>query len=419
MSDGDRVVDYVVRVTKPDGSDRCAADLIIETDHRGRHQRSALRYRVDWLADADRFAIHPVHAPLMPEPVEWRTRETPALIDEAMPGRWERSVLRRLSEQSGRPIDTGDIHAVLAANVGRAGIGAVEIVDPARPAASGATPPGLDDLERLAIETDRLIGHENPDLEMLRRLRAGSTAGGARPKVLASGDKGHWLVKFARRDDPFDHVAVEWCCLQLAARAGLSVPDSGIFRAGDFKALLVRRFDVTPVGGRRHVLSANALLKRVDDQADPHQAAYEDLADLIRSYGRKPSRDLKRVYARMLFNEAINNRDDHLRNFSFFQSPRGLELTPAYDLVPSEGRGEYPQLTFGNAARLPSPGTESAVRAGRAFQLSPREAREIDRTLCAAFDDIGSLMEEAGMSDPDRRWFRSILGLPVRESACS
>jgi len=410
---GGRVRDYEVRLTLPGGSERCAADLIVETDHRGRHLRSALRYRGDWLTDSGGFAINPVHAPLAPGPIEWRTRETPAVIDEVMPGSWERTVLRRISERSGHPIDTGDIHAVLEANATRAGIGAVGIAAPVRPAAHTERLPGFEDLAQLASATDRVIGHENPDLDMLRRLRAGSSAGGARPKVLVSGDGGFWLAKFARRDDSFDHVAAEWCCLQLAARAGVDVPESRIFRAGEFKALLVRRFDVTPDGGRRHVLSANALLKRGDDQADPHQPAYEDLAGLIRAYGRKPSRDLKQLFARMLYNEAINNRDDHLRNFSFFQSSRGLELTPAYDLVPSEGRGEYPQLTFANVAGLPGPGTEAAVPAGRAFQLSPREAREIDGVLRAALGGVESVMDDAEMADPDRRWFRSILRVPA------
>lgn len=242
--------DYAVTITLPNGDRMTAADLIVETDRRGRHLRSGLRYRNDWLTHSQAYALNPVHAPLTAEPIEWRTREVPAILDEVMPGRWARTVMQRAWELSGIHLDVADLHAVLGEGSRRPGIGAVGIQPPGTRDDPPPSPPGFDDLERLAIETDRLIAHENTDLEVLRRLQAGSSAGGARPKVLVAGDHTAWLAKYPRRNDPFNHVIGEYTCLQLAARAGIPVPESRIFRAGNMKALLVRRFDMTHAGGR-------------------------------------------------------------------------------------------------------------------------------------------------------------------------
>lgn len=117
----------------------------------------------------------------------------------------------------------------------------------------------------------------------------------------------------------------------------------------------------------------------------------------------------------MLINEAINNRDDHLRNFSFLQSVDGLELAPAYDLVPSDTRGAYPQLTFADTTRLPRPGSDEAMKAAKAFQLTAAEAREINERTVIAMDSIQEIMDDCGMAETDRRFFRSIVRSGVRE----
>ena len=57
--------------------------------------------------------------------------------------------------------------------------------------------------------------------------------------------------------------------------------------------------------------------------------------------------DLKQLLRLMLFNRAINNTDDHERNFSFMRHQNGYRLAPAYDLVPSLGLGEYHAAGFG------------------------------------------------------------------------
>jgi serine/threonine-protein kinase HipA len=44
----------------------------------------------------------------------------------------------------------------------------------------------------------------------------------------------------------------------------------------------------------------------------------------------------------MVFNAAIGNVDDHLKNFWMLARPDGFHLAPAFDLVPDiSGRGEH------------------------------------------------------------------------------
>lgn len=392
--------DYVVWVALPDGRTIPAADFRLETDHRGRHRVSGLRYRAEWLRLPESYPLNPAHASLQADPAEWASRDIPAVLDEVLPGRWERAIQQRV--WAGR-YDIDDLHAVLGAPRSTWRVGAIEIlpvdVEPP-PLESSLT---FDDIGVLAEEAERVHRHQSPEVRALARMQEGSSVGGARPKVLID-DDGAWLMKFTRADDPFNHARVEHACLLLAERAGIPVPESRIIPAGRFEGLAIRRFDVTDTGGRLGLVSTNALLKDPESQADPMHASYNDLADLIRKYSTRPRRDLAQIYTQMLFNECIGNRDDHLKNFSFLQGPGVFEFSPAYDLVPSEGIGAYPQLNFAYAPRLPRPGTDEALAAAKAFQLTPGEARRINERLREALSAIARIVKQAGLSGRDRRF---------------
>ena len=185
-----------------------------------------------------------------PDPVEWETENVPALIDEVLPGRWERSVQQRVW---GSKADIDDLHAVLGVQRLVWRPGSLEIITP------GVVPPplkssvSLSELDMLGDEVDRAELHFAPELEALLRMRAGSSVGGARPKVLLD-DDGAWLAKFRRRDDSFNHVRVEHACLLLARRAGLTntIRSIATFRAPDGFACKAR--------WRRHSCSTSSHL---------------------------------------------------------------------------------------------------------------------------------------------------------------
>src|SRR5690554_1885872 len=132
--------------------------------------------------------------------------------------------------------------------------------------------------------------------------------------------------------------------------------------------LLLERFD-TAGDARRHLITANGLLKQPNTQQDPgHSFRYDDLYKLLQRHSCNIEEELQQLLRLMLFNRAINNTDDHERNFSFIHTEQGYQLAPAYDLVPSMVVGEYHAAGFGYQ---PTPPTVSeAEKMGKIFGLS-------------------------------------------------
>jgi len=195
-----------------------------------------------------------------------------------------------------------------------------------------------------------------PGDEFRRLLEGSSRAGGARPKALVHDESGEWLAKFPsrERDDAYDVVGLEATCLALARRAGLEVPESRLQTIGARRVLMVKRFDVSVEGGRYHMVSLRTLCK---ERPGIYVHAYSELAQVLRKHSASPADDLAALYRQMVFNAAIGNADDHLKNFWMLARPHGFRLAPAFDLVPDiSGRGEH-TLSFQQGFACPT-GTE-------------------------------------------------------------
>jgi serine/threonine-protein kinase HipA len=72
-----------------------------------------------------------------------------------------------------------------------------------------------------------------------------------------------------------------------------------------------------------------------EDTIRDHQASYLELAEFIQNYGSNIEMNLEQLWRRIVFNIAISNTDDHLRNDGFIVVDDGWQLSPAYDLNPS------------------------------------------------------------------------------------
>lgn len=164
----------------------------------------------------------------------------------------------------------------------------------------------------------------------------GSSLGGARPKAnVLDGDGFLWIAKFPSRSDTADVGAWEMLAHELAGQAGLSVPQcllEKLSRHGS--TFMSRRFDRSE-GGRIHFASAMTLLGRNDGDNYTTGCSYLDLAQFIIRHGARPNEDLEELWSRIVFNIAISNTDDHLRNHGFLLSSQGWTLSPAYDINPS------------------------------------------------------------------------------------
>ncbi len=166
-------------------------------------------------------------------------------------------------------------------------------------------------------------------------IRPGSSLGGARPKATVVDTKGQlWIAKFPSKNDENDTGAWEIVVHDLAALCGLNVPEAKCEKFSPLgSTFLVKRFDRRE-GRRVHFASAMTLLGKTDGASASDGSSYLDIAGFIKSYGAQPKKDLMELWKRIVFNMAISNTDDHLRNHAFVLTSRGWILSPLYDVNP-------------------------------------------------------------------------------------
>jgi serine/threonine-protein kinase HipA len=200
-----------------------------------------------------------------------------------------------------------------------------------------ASPPwtSLRELEHASAVLERDPDEDDPEVRRWIRLliAPGRSLGGARPKAsVLDGDKRLWIAKFPSIRDADDVGAWEGVLHMLAERAGIVVPKAIAKRFGTrHHTFLSARFDRRAGGARVHFCSAMTMLEKEDGDG----GSYLELASVIAQRGAHPSRDLEQLWRRIVFNVAVSNVDDHLRNHGFLLEDRGWSLAPAYDLNPN------------------------------------------------------------------------------------
>jgi serine/threonine-protein kinase HipA len=140
-----------------------------------------------------------------------------------------------------------------------------------------------------------------------------------------------------------------------------------------------------------------ALLGKVDSE----QASYLDLAGFLSHHGSEDGieADLQELFARVLFNVAVANRDDHLRNHGFMHSREGWRLAPAFDMNPSAKKFEH---VLAIDASSPLPDLNTAMATAPMYRLTPSQAQA---TLARLRQVLGAWEVKAkllGLSAEDR-----------------
>lgn len=335
-----KLIDVHVRLAR--GLVQVGKLAFTDPDRQG-HYQSEFRYAPDWLTQPLAYPLDPKHLPLTPD-IYRADRLTPPLgvFADALPDDWGRSLLSRHlpRHQRAEPF-------LFLAMAGH-GLGALVFSDSAHPAQPQSPAPAmtvhLPDLLAAAeaFETNQPIA----DALLERLMAAGGTPGGARPKAIVQDGHGQWLAKFPSRtrDGAFDVVGLEAACMTAARESGIAIPDIDLIKVGTKRVLRVRRFDVnTADHGRVHMISMSTLY----GERPGHRAGtYQDLADTVRLCSSDPARDIQDLYRRMIFNAAIGNTDDHLKNLWMLGGPDGFRLSPAFDLTPDVNRNNQHTLVF-------------------------------------------------------------------------
>ncbi len=312
---------------------------------------SEFEYARAWVSKADAFALDPVSLPLDAARQFHAEMLYPplAVFDDALPDDWGRRLLAGAIAAGGGTPTAPEM--LLRMRGGGTGALLFTANNTAPHPDQSVPSTALSKLLEAAAQFE--AGTLAPGDDFRRLLEGSSRAGGARPKALVHDDSGEWLAKFPSRarDDGYDVVGLEATSLALARRAGLDVPKSRLQTIGARRVLMVKRFDVSAQGGRYHMVSMRTLCK---ERPGIYAHGYSDLAQVLRKHSAAPADEVAALYRHMVFNAAIGNVDDHLKNFWMLARPGGFRLAPAFDLVPDvSGRGEH-TLSFGQGFACPT-----------------------------------------------------------------
>lgn len=201
-------------------------------------------------------------------------------------------------------------------------------------------------LEKVLKLKEDTSGATLDELSLLNVFKIGTSAGGARPKILISehketgkiiaGDRetsedyNHYLVKLHLDDsDGYNKEKVEYAYYILAQEAGVDMMQSKLIEKRHFATL---RYD-RQHGEKQHVLTVTGLTGW-DFKSQPENSSYENVFKVALGL-EVPHKDLQQLFKRMVFNVVFRNVDDHLKNHSFIynKEENKWNVAPAYDLT--------------------------------------------------------------------------------------
>lgn len=312
-----------------------------------RHGKESMTFIYDqsYISMPDAYAIDP-SLPLRAGSLHTSARQSIfGAFSDSSPDRWGRKIIERREaararDAGVRPHSMSEIEILLCVRddlrqgslrFSLAGSGFLENT-------KEGIPPLIELPELLALA--RRIDDEEANYSQLQELFiAGGSLGGARPKAhVLYPDGSSAIAKFSRPGfDEWDVMSWEKTLLDLAAKSGITVPDSQLISVGKEKVLLLKRFD--RAGGKRvGYVSAMTMLEKTDGE----QGSYLDIAERIESFSLSTEVELKQLWRRIIFNVLTSNTDDHLRNHGFLKTKGdSWSLSPVFDLNPTPGANRF------------------------------------------------------------------------------
>ena len=322
----------------------------------------AFEYESGFLSSG--FSISPFFLPLKKE--VFIAKRHPfrggfGVFDDSLPDGWGNLVLDRYLRSKG--IDPYRLSLLQRlALVGSTGRGALEF----RPDWSEESPNEIIDFNLLAQESEKVLTTEYSGDLLETFYKFGGSSGGARPKVFVKIEGREWLVKFKTMHDPDDIGKIEYEYSLLAKKCGIKMAETRLLEGRYFAT---ERFDRTKQG-KIHTVSAAGLLHA--DYREP-SLDYEGLLKLCHIL----TKNMEEVYAlfrQMVFNVLIKNRDDHAKNFSFQHIKGEWKLSPAYDLLPSEGFNGFHTTTINGSG---NPSESDILKVGKKANLTAKRVEDI------------------------------------------
>jgi serine/threonine-protein kinase HipA len=366
----------------------------------------SFEYNREWIASKEQILLDP-EISWYPGTQYSKNKENFGVFMDSMPDTWGRKLMMRRAAQEAREQEKTaptlyDIDFLLGV-YDESRMGALRFkLDPEGPFLDNnkvsPTPhwSNTRELQHAAaiFESDVDSKDTKKWLDML--IAPGSSLGGARPKANILDDENHpWIAKFPSKADNIDKGAWEYLAYKLALETGVDMPDSRIEKvSGKYHTFFTKRFDRLN-GERVHFASAMTMTGNNEDTIKDNPASYLDLAEFIQYSGSNNLADLHQLWKRVIFNIAISNTDDHLRNHGFILKEDGWRLSPAYDINPSVDKDGLALNidTSDNALSF-----QLAKSVGVYFQLNNHQMDEIINEVMTACENWKTLADQIGIS---------------------
>ncbi len=107
---------------------------------------------------------------------------------------------------------------------------------------------------------------------------------------------------------------------------------------------------------------------------------------------------LKELFARVVFNVATANRDDHLRNHGFIRKLSGWIIAPAFDMNPSFKKDEH-ALAIDTDQH--DPDIQTVINTAPFYRLSEEDAHEIVKKILRIISGWRNRTRRPGLSSLD------------------
>ena len=375
--------------------------------HQGKGRKTfSFSYDEKWLATEKPFLFDP--------DINWnKGQQFPigksnfGIFNDAMPDTWGRSLMKRreaqiAKEENRTAKNLHDLDFLLGVN-DESRMGGLRFKlqekesflnnDKARP-----TPPWSSVRE---LQHGISLIESNKDNKEVRKwlsilLAPGSSLGGARPKANIMDEKGNlWIAKFPSKEDTSDKGAWEFLAYKLAIRAGIEMAECKIEKiSGKHHTFFTKRFDRIK-NKRIHFASAMTMTANNEDTIKESDPSYLDIAEFIQFNESNNKQELHQLWRRMVFNIAISNTDDHLRNHGFILNKNGWKLSPAYDINPSIDKDG---LSLNIDANNNSLDFDLAKSVGEYFQLKEKQMDDILKEIKAAIKNWKTEATKIGIS---------------------
>ena len=366
----------------------------------------SFEYENNWIRSEQKFLLDP-DIQLYGGPQYPNLKENFGIFLDSMPDTWGRTLMKRRAaqeelERGEKATTLYDIDFLLGVYDGSR-MGALrfktdpdgEFLDNNKTA---STPPwsSIRELQNAATNFENDDNNDAVRKWLSVLMAPGSSLGGARPKAnILDNDKSLWIAKFPSKTDTTDKGAWEFLAYQLAIKAGVEMAPCRIEKITDnYHTFFTKRFD-RENGERIHFASAMTMTANNEDTIRNNPASYLDIAEFISNHGTNIEANLHQLWLRIIFNIAISNTDDHLRNHGFILTAAGWILSPAYDLNPSiEKDGLALNIDTDNNAL----DFELAKSVGEYFRLNENQMKTIIKKVLEVTTNWKTIAKKIGIS---------------------